>query len=1155
MNKLNPNSILTADILDEIKSVLNKFKTNDPNEFIELEIKFGSFDESNNFRSGIQRKTFYRLIENLKELNLYPRISETEDEISGSIRKTTSTSNVTYIKKETLYNYISTDYLFKISISKETKLPVQNNFRGEMKRIKKRRTYALSKEGFKIDITEVTNSRTGRFNYEVEFELLDNSIDLDKIVLRAFKLVNDTFDIYTVDEKREIIKYVNICLESSRGEDKYFDISNLVLPRNIKYKDIIYGGIVGHPDITYNVTHKTDGQRRQLLIHDSGIFLFSTTNDFNKISIYSLSAYFNDNTNISGMTGYILDGELVSKSKRLSGSSGSQYWYLIFDCLSVPKNTEIGTKVTGTRNIQDEPFLTRMENSQLIADIVKNPIIEISTKTFYSLETPIIFFEVETKMFEEEENLPYLQDGFIFTPLEISYTLMKNQNIKKQDRTLSKYPEIVKWKPKEKLTMDLEIIWNNYRGNTSLSLMMSTKKNSRGKTEFVGDWINSFDINMVDMNQKLLDTTSGIIGEFYWDYDRELLVLERIRVDKTKPNSEDIVLDIWEDIHNPIEKDTLTGNSMNLLRRYHNRIKNSLYKVMDKDLTLLDIGSGRGGDVSKWKDFSKVVAVEPNIDNYKELVNRINVFNMQDKVFAINTKGEDTKGITSAVKSFIGTRVDVVSMMLSLSYFWESKQILDKLFQTIISNISEKGKFIFLTIDGNVVENFFNPQLGNGVVLDDIKFGDYFLMKYNSNTHPISVDVFMKDSILNNREWLVKLDDLILLFSKYGFRNTSIYRSDKEKLLSIPEKAFSSMFTYGIFESVTEGKISIYETKTENKKNFPVEVNIYESVTVPNIPNIDIATKSWKEEPVVPFKLLNLKKSRQQETLEPQVVGNIKIMQNRLLLQKEDNMITNEAKNKSNGLSFDGLSFNKLIIPKSFNFTVFPSIKQITSDKIKHKSLDKVNFVSLDKIRIQYFPFEDDFQEIITKNIFRISSINDNSSFFHCMMKAISEEYIKNMDLGKRKQMVREFRRDLCFKLNERINQDEDMTYYENLNKGLFTTLYSKYDEMSIEYLQLKLNSNDFLSEEFLFIASDLVDLDFIICDVMQSKLKNDTRVIFKYITSTLINDINDKPILIMFLKNDHYELIAELNDDNNLICVFDFNDKLVQDIIKKKLE
>src|SRR5690606_17527332 len=96
-------------------------------------------------------------------------------------------------------------------------------------------------------------------------------------------------------------------------------------------------------------------------------------------------------------------------------------------------------------------------------------------------------------------------------------------------------------------------------------------------------------------------------------------------------------------------------------------------------INILDIGSGRGGDISKWKRLidkqspeptGRVVAVEPNPDNFKEFKSRLEKNKeMKDRVVLVETGGEDTVEITRAVQDFIPQgKVDVVFLMLSMSF-------------------------------------------------------------------------------------------------------------------------------------------------------------------------------------------------------------------------------------------------------------------------------------------------------------------------------------------------------------------------------------------------------------------------------------------------------------------------------------------------------
>ncbi|MEM0090448.1 MAG: hypothetical protein QXF84_03770, partial [Nitrososphaerota archaeon] len=76
-----------------------------------------------------------------------------------------------------------------------------------------------------------------------------------------------------------------------------------------------------------------------------------------------------------------------------------------------------------------------------------------------------------------------------------------------------------------------------------------------------------------------------------------------------------------------IDEDTIRGRKFSLINRYHNRIKTELLKIPmnTKNIkSILDIGSGRGGDVQKWvkAGYTHIVCVEPNDKHRVELKNR-----------------------------------------------------------------------------------------------------------------------------------------------------------------------------------------------------------------------------------------------------------------------------------------------------------------------------------------------------------------------------------------------------------------------------------------------------------------------------------------------------------------------------------------------------
>jgi hypothetical protein len=235
-----------------------------------------------------------------------------------------------------------------------------------------------------------------------------------------------------------------------------------------------------------------------------------------------------------------------------------------------------------------------MNSAQAVADRLKGNLLHVDTKSFYEFTNAEELFSRVRRMFREIPHLAYHQDGFMFTPSNIIYN-PHSDNFPLTARVLTRMPDICKWKPKEQLTIDLIIQHDGENVN-----LYATNDVKPGLVRFVGDKNEPFK-NQLDL-QSIEGLPDGTIVEFGWDYNRGSLYMHKVRLDKRSPNRIDIVLDVWADIHNPISKEIISGETFTFLRKYHNRIKRNLYNealsMAKSDKTLLDIGSGRGGDVA-----------------------------------------------------------------------------------------------------------------------------------------------------------------------------------------------------------------------------------------------------------------------------------------------------------------------------------------------------------------------------------------------------------------------------------------------------------------------------------------------------------------------------------------------------------------------------
>jgi hypothetical protein len=98
----------------------------------------------------------------------------------------------------------------------------------------------------------------------------------------------------------------------------------------------------------------------------------------------------------------------------------------------------------------------------------------------------------------------------------------------------------------------------------------------------------------------------------------------RLRKDKKYPNTIEVANSILQTKNkNYITAESLRGNDVLFMRMYHNKCKQRYYEMYKGDY-LLDIGSGVGADVFKWKHtFKHVTCIEPNEQHLSEMLSRL----------------------------------------------------------------------------------------------------------------------------------------------------------------------------------------------------------------------------------------------------------------------------------------------------------------------------------------------------------------------------------------------------------------------------------------------------------------------------------------------------------------------------------------------------
>lgn len=755
ISKQIPKSIPKEDFIveEDFKNWLNS----NPNQ-IEVEARIGKFNAKNNFISNTPSQLFNNLKTSLMNMtkntlsmnaeNLKTKVFTTSEITQNSFvnyLKIEYEGNIIFRTKEGRGKVDKPEWGIRLAQSKEeniTKIPDRIKFDERSFRIKNRTRFYDSNEespiyGVYIDMTlvEATNENGSTFRtHEIEIERKEKLSaekfikalkfiyfmyqGLDQVFFtidyNKEKLVEDHFHlIMNQPERKNIINAYNNLTgkQPEKGEISYYRNE----PRNIKIKDFIH-----MPN--YAVTSKLDGMRKHLFIHNKQAYLINPPYDIFKVS---------DKANLERA---LFDGELVGNE------------LFIFDVAFV-KNTNATEKQLHTR-------LDLIEETDIFVENIK-----ISTKTFYN--TGNIYNDVEAALKENKnfEDNDIKTDGLIFQPIKGHFV----------------NSDTFKWKPVDNLTIDfmVEQIWGEKENIYNLSVAGKGRIVAfRGTRKFPYLKTVSFKNNAF----KDEPMSSGRILEFKWDKKSENFVPIKFRDDKPSPNRADVAINVWEDIMEPIYEETIQGKDLVIMRKYHNMIKDHLITTyINRGSTILDIGTGRGGDLSKWKNRNiNAFAVEPDKKNVETIKERNKTVNANIKI--INAGAEETTEILKNVDE-----VDAISAFFSLTFFPESEEIFDGLINTIDRTLKKNGYLVGIVLDEGKLREFAK----NNDMIKTKKYENsaFSLRKGKWNKEPFNnklwVDIKDKNSMVKNvEEYLFRFSYFVERLREIGIH---LYRTEEEE--------------------------------------------------------------------------------------------------------------------------------------------------------------------------------------------------------------------------------------------------------------------------------------------------------------------------------------------------------------------------------------
>lgn len=335
-------------------------------------------------------------------------------------------------------------------------------------------------------------------------------------------------------------------------------------------------------------------------------------------------------------------------------------------------------------------------------------------------------FDALKKIYETFCNY-YCIDGLIFYEMDGNYM-----------------QHVPKWKMHS--TVDLEVRKANNE------IMLFTCDNFKYELDFTFD----FFMNNEDR------------GVWEFQYDEGTLVATRFREDKVQGNSKHIVeINLCDSVPGTL----FTGRGFYLMRKYHNNVKYRTIKNADDfKATILDIGTGQGGDIGKWKRAKRVYCVEPNRESLDEMLERCN---NDERMIVIN----DT--LANINVNVIESKIDIFTAFFCMNQ-WNANDM--RMLKNIIHTKGSKMCRL-------LVIALTHPK--------EHKSENFEVVMKTQSSYNVSIH---DTRILDINETVVSPNDLTKLMKKCEMHLVKHERLDRNSFMTWEERRLSAMYSLLVYE-------------------------------------------------------------------------------------------------------------------------------------------------------------------------------------------------------------------------------------------------------------------------------------------------------------------------------------------------------------------
>lgn len=224
----------------------------------------------------------------------------------------------------------------------------------------------------------------------------------------------------------------------------------------------------------------------------------------------------------------------------------------------------------------------------------------------------------------------------------------------------------------------------------------------------------------------------------------------KVRFDKTGPNNLLVVEDTKKLITDPFTKENFRGYQLILARKVINELKRRLLKLYSG--TLLDIGSGQGGDIDKWNKFEKIIAVEPDDKKIQEFRDRLAKYpDVKSKVILVQQFFDETTYRKIIKENY----PDLITFFFSVNYVFQSKKTLKNLLITLNSITKVKPSPILLLVHDSKI------------LLKEVKPCKDIVKISLMGTNKISVSIVGTKHVVGVEEYIFDTERFIIEASQY----------------------------------------------------------------------------------------------------------------------------------------------------------------------------------------------------------------------------------------------------------------------------------------------------------------------------------------------------------------------------------------------------